>query len=126
MKKNMLCCALISLLSSYAFAQENRLREEPMPNANSDADIATSEPATPLSQGARYSCINGGAVRRIEIEYESMDSTLPCSVNYYKDNESPGHNVTLWRAEKSEGFCESKAAGFVEKLRAMNWECTES
>ncbi|MBX2857299.1 MAG: hypothetical protein KTR17_01445 [Cellvibrionaceae bacterium] len=126
MKKNLFCYVLLPVLSSYSFAQQNLVKEEPMASTAALSDEVTSEPAVPIAQGIRYSCLSAGNVRRIEVEYEAVDSSLPCSVNYYKDNESPGENVTLWRAEKAEGFCESKAAEFVDKLQNFGWECTES
>ena len=124
MKNTVFSCMLLTLITSQAFAQENLVKEEPMPKRLSATD--TSEPATPVAQGTRYACENNGNVRRVEIEYETASSTLPCSVNYYKDNEAPGQNTTLWRAEKAEGFCESKAAEMVDRLRNFGWECTES
>jgi len=120
MKHLIATCVFLTMLSSFASAQGNLLREELAPQANS----LTS--ANGGVTGSRYACSHIGIVRRIEIEYETTTSTLPCSVNYFKDTEAPGYNATLWRAEVSEGYCESKAAEFADKLRAMGWSCTES
>jgi hypothetical protein len=44
-------------------------------------------------------------------------------VHYYKDTEMPGERQVLWRAQSEEGYCEARAAEFVERLRGMGWTC---
>jgi len=69
-----------------------------------------------------FQCRSGELTRRIEVFYEAGVS-VPCEVHYYKDTESPGEREVLWRAMNQEGYCESQAAAFVEKLEGMGWSC---
>jgi hypothetical protein len=71
---------------------------------------------------AGYVCSLDDAVRRVEILYET-GVTVPCEVHYYKDTEMPGERQVLWRARNEEGYCEARAAEFVEMLRGMGWTC---
>ena len=82
-----------------------------------------SEPASIVS--VRYLCELEGLTRRVEVDYESADASVPCSVNYFKDTEAPGEINTLWNATNIEGYCEEKAAGFIEKLKSWGWSCTD-
>jgi len=96
----------------------------------------TSEPASEMVSeessesvsivSVRYLCELEGLVRRVEVDYESTDASVPCSVNYFKDTEAPGEVNTLWNATNIEGYCEEKAAGFIEKLKSWGWSCTDS
>jgi len=64
-------------------------------------------------------CLNGGAERKISIVYDSPGQTVPCSVTYEK-----GEGIqTLWSAENEAGYCEAKAADFIEKQRQWGWDC---
>jgi hypothetical protein len=69
-----------------------------------------------------YQCALDEVTRRVEIYYET-GSTVPCEVQYFKDTEMPGEREVLWRAQNEEGYCEARAAEFVEKLRGMGWTC---
>ena len=73
--------------------------------------------------GDKYECTVGDLVRRVEIMYET-GMTLPCEVHYFKDTEAPGESQVLWRAMNEEGYCETKVAGFIEKLQSSGWTCT--
>ncbi len=66
-------------------------------------------------------CTNGNMERKIEVVYLGAD-TVPCEVHYTKD----GHTEVLWSAQAEEGYCEAKAAEFVEKQQAWGWECVVS
>ena len=46
-------------------------------------------------------------------------SELPCEVQYTKD----GATSVLWQASNEAGYCEQKAADFVEKQRGWGFEC---
>lgn len=74
----------------------------------------------------KYRCELQGMTRRVEINYEVPDSTVPCSVSYYKDTEVPGEVNTLWTASNVEGYCEEKAAAFVDKLGSWGWSCQDN
>ena len=69
-----------------------------------------------------YQCLMNDLTRRVEVFYETGVS-VPCEVHYYKDTEAPGDRQVLWRAMNQEGYCESQAAAFVEKLEGMGWSC---
>ena len=69
-----------------------------------------------------YECSVDELTRRVEVFYET-GVTVPCEVHYYKDTEMPGERQVLWRAQNEEGYCEARAAEFVEKLRSMGWTC---
>ena len=72
-----------------------------------------------------YQCSLDELTRRIEILHEPGMS-VPCEVHYYRDTESPGEDQVLWSAQNEAGYCESKAAEFVEKLRGMGWTCWDA
>lgn len=71
--------------------------------------------------GTATICTQGGMERKIEVVYLGAD-TVPCEVRYTKF----GDTQVLWNAQAEEGYCEAKAAEFVEKLRGWGWECVES
>lgn len=68
-----------------------------------------------------YICTRGDMERRIEVVYLGAD-TVPCEVRYTKT----GTAEVLWIAQAEEGYCETRAAEFVEKQRGWGWECVES
>lgn len=68
-----------------------------------------------------YVCTQGGMERKIEVAYLGTDK-VPCEVRYTKN----GDTQVLWTAQAEEGYCEAKAAEFVEKQRGWGWECVES
>ncbi|GAB2196760.1 hypothetical protein [Sessilibacter sp. MAH4] len=70
-----------------------------------------------------YVCELRDLTRRVEIEYLDPLTGLPCSVNYYKDDEAPGEKKVLWQADNSTSYCEEKANSFVEKLGTWGWSC---
>lgn len=71
--------------------------------------------------GTTTICTQGGMERKIEVVYLGAD-TVPCEVRYTK----LGYTQVLWNAQAEEGYCEAKAAEFVEKQRGWGWECVES
>ena len=69
-------------------------------------------------QGQSTHCQLGDAVRIINVVYP-QGSELPCEVQYTKD----GATSVLWQASNEAGYCEQKAADFVEKQRGWGFEC---
>ena len=67
-------------------------------------------------------CTNSGLTRTVEVVYEMEGQAAPCEVIYNKQTE--GTQQSLWRANNEEGYCEARAAEFIEKLEGWGWECT--
>jgi hypothetical protein len=67
-------------------------------------------------------CSNGGLTRSIEIVYSDPGHPVPCEVIYDKSAEGAGQH-SLWRADSEAGYCEARAAAFVDKLRGFGWTC---
>lgn len=72
---------------------------------------------------SEYRCSNGNLVRRVIIEVGDLATSLPCEVVYWKDVEAPGVRRVLWNARSNAGYCESEAAGLVDKLTKSGWRC---
>ena len=85
---------------------------------------AVSLPATAIAAD-NYRCTLGDLVRRVEIYYEP-GRAVPCEVHYYKDTEMPGEPQVPWRAQNEAGYCESRAAAFIEQLKSQGWDCQVS
>jgi hypothetical protein len=66
-------------------------------------------------------CSHSGKTRVIEVAY-STENTVPCEVRYSKEEGSQ----VLWSAANAVGYCEEKAAAFVEKQKAWGWNCEAS
>ena len=75
--------------------------------------------SSPANANEIYVCKISNLVRTISIEYENSDSKLPCRVMYDKGS-GP---MTKWVSHHQEGYCEEKAAAFVEKQRGWGWHC---
>ncbi len=77
-----------------------------------------------FAQGAwaqtTYICTHEGSERIIEVVYLG-ETTVPCEVRYTRD----GVTEVLWRARFEEGFCDVRAAGFVERQQGWGWECVK-
>ena len=67
------------------------------------------------------SCSYGELTRQIEVVYSDPGQAVPCEVIYDKSGE--GSIQTLWQANNEAGYCEAQAAGLVEKLAGMGWQC---
>ena len=66
-----------------------------------------------------YVCNHGDAQRMISVVYENDQEPVPCEVQYDK-----GEGVqTLWNAQAEAGYCENKAAEFIEKQESWGWSC---
>lgn len=66
-------------------------------------------------------CLYGNAERKITVVYDYPGQAVPCSVTYEK-----GDGIqTLWNAQNEAGYCEMKAAEFVEKQRGWGWDCAK-
>ena len=63
-------------------------------------------------------CVHDNQTRIIEIVYAG-ENNVPCEVQYTKAEGTK----TLWRAQNKAGFCENKAAAFVEKQIGWGWSC---
>jgi hypothetical protein len=68
-----------------------------------------------------YACLFGGNERTVRVSYANADSKVPCQVIYEKESGSQ----VLWDAQNEEGYCEMKAAEFVEKQRGWGWDCAK-
>ena len=79
-------------------------------------------PLLQAQEATGYQCVLDEVTRRVEVFYET-GSTVPCEVQYFKDTEMPGERQILWRAQSEEGYCEARAAEFVEQLRGTGWTC---
>lgn len=79
-------------------------------------------PLTSAQDAMNYSCSLADLTRRVEILAEPGVS-VPCEVHYYKDTENPGEDQVLWSAQNEAGYCEARAAEFIERLRGMGWNC---
>lgn len=99
--------------------------DEEQPSLNEQPESAE-EPVKGVIASTKYRCELQGMMRRVEINYEVPDSTVPCSVSYYKDTEVPGEVNTLWTASNVEGYCEERAAAFVDKLGSWGWSCQDN
>jgi hypothetical protein len=83
---------------------------------------AVSLPAAAIAAD-NYRCTLGNLVRRVETYYEP-GREVPCEVHYYKDSEMPGERQVPWRAQNEAGYCETRAAAFIEQLKSQGWDCT--
>jgi hypothetical protein len=80
--------------------------------------------AMPISAFAdSWSCTRNDHTREIVIE-RTGDGPVPCNVVYKKPTEKL-ESQTLWSAENAEGYCEKKAAAFVDKLVSWEWACNQ-
>jgi len=66
-------------------------------------------------------CKFGESERKISIVYPQQ-TQVPCEVQYTKNGESQ----VLWSARAETGYCEEKAAAFIEKQKNWGWECNLS
>ena len=81
--------------------------------------------ATFAQDVTNYRCALDELTRRVEILSEP-GVRVPCEVHYYKDTEMPGEDQVLWSAQNEAGYCEDRAAEFVERLRGMGWTCWDA
>lgn len=65
-------------------------------------------------------CHFGKNTRLIEVAYPEGTET-PCEVRYTKN----GQTSVLWRAQAELGYCEEKAAAFIEKQENWGWQCEQ-
>lgn len=92
--------------------------------AGSAADASVDmEDSSDTAAATRFSCSYDNMVRSIEVVYEQPGFTVPCSVVYHKETESPGDIKTLWSADNQAGYCEEKATEFSDKLEGFGWDC---
>lgn len=70
-------------------------------------------------------CTMGSLTRTVEVMYAEPGEPAPCEVVYHKPSEG-GERASLWRAQNEGGYCEARAAEFVQQLTAMGWSCSEA
>ena len=63
-------------------------------------------------------CSHGNQTRVIEVVYTTGDE-IPCEVRYSKEDGM----TTPWSANNLAGFCEKKAAAFIDKQETWGWAC---
>ena len=68
-------------------------------------------------------CTQGALTRTISVVYSDPGQPVPCEVLYEKPTEQ--QTMTLWRAANEAGYCEARAAEFVEKLISLDWQCED-
>lgn len=73
----------------------------------------------------QYTCKKGTASRRIQVHYFDVYNSIPCEVNYFRDNGVLEEAETLWYAEFDVGFCERSATSLKERLQAWGWQCND-
>jgi hypothetical protein len=66
-------------------------------------------------------CKHGDKTRVISVVYLEPGSKVPCEVQYQKSQTTK----VLWSATNSGGYCEKKAAQFVEKQINWGWQCEQ-
>jgi hypothetical protein len=116
---------LLIVFCTLAQAQDDEMASEE--SSESAPEMVAEESSESVSiVSVRYLCELQGVMRRVEVDYESTDTSVPCSVNHFKDTEAPGDVNTLWSATNIEGYCEEKAASFIDKLKSWGWSCTDS
>ena len=69
-----------------------------------------------------YQCSKDERLKTIAVTYDNSSSDVPCNVTYTKKEKA----IELWHADKQAGYCESKAAMFVENQTGKGWSCTQN
>jgi len=69
-----------------------------------------------------YQCSKDERLKTIAVTYDNSSSDVPCNVTYTKKEKA----IELWHADKQAGYCESKAAMFVENQKGKGWSCTKN
>lgn len=82
-------------------------------------------PAVTFAQSApSYQCTSGGSTRRVDV-VRTGAAQVPCEVRYAKPTEAPGAAAqVIYNAASEAGYCEARAAEFVDKLRGLGWTCS--
>ena len=70
-----------------------------------------------------WTCTKGELKRNVLIYYPREPERVPCEVYYGKPDENVIPRV-LWDAQHNAGYCEKKAAMFVDRLISLGWHCT--
>ncbi|MCZ6709549.1 MAG: hypothetical protein O7B25_04220 [Gammaproteobacteria bacterium] len=86
------------------------------------ASIAIAALISAQAWGQATQCTNGILTRGIEVVYSDPGQPTPCEVIYDKSTEGAGQH-SLWRAGSEAGYCEARAAAFVDKLADLGWAC---
>ena len=76
----------------------------------------------PSLASAKTVCGPAGAERIVEVVALETGKKVPCEVRYTKHG---GEAKSIFQAKVQEGYCESKASEFVEKLKKDGMECKD-
>ncbi len=68
-------------------------------------------------------CSKSSVVRKIEVTRTNNGTSESCEVIYHKPSEGAQSN-TIWSADLQKGYCDEKAAGFVQKQESWGFACT--
>ncbi|MEM7079417.1 MAG: hypothetical protein AAF513_12385 [Pseudomonadota bacterium] len=71
------------------------------------------------------SCSLGELTRNVSVIYNDPGQPVPCEVWYEKPTEGV-QAETLWQANNEAGYCEARAAEFVDKLTNLGWACNSN
>ena len=88
--------------------------------------VTLSAASVQAAEKSQYTCTSGDLVRRVIVEVGDLSTSLPCEVVYWKDKEAPGVRRVLWNAGSDAAYCDSKAAGLVDKLSNAGWRCDKN
>lgn len=77
------------------------------------------------ADGDAWYCRQGERVREVTIYYPQAPERVPCEVYYTKRDQKRMPRV-LWSATREVGYCERRAAAFVDRLQALGWQCSEA
>lgn len=70
-----------------------------------------------------HKCTSGNAERKITIVYPEAGKKTPCEVKYLREGAS--EEKILFSAKNEEGYCDTKAHEFIEKLKGLGWQCAD-
>lgn len=85
--------------------------------------LATCLGARPACLADSWTCHQGKLTRNVTVFYPEEPARLPCEVFYSKPTENVMPRAT-WNSQHEAGYCERKAAAFVDKLRSLGWQCS--
>jgi hypothetical protein len=83
--------------------------------------VATLVGAATLAHAEPTVCTLQGDQRSVEVVYSGEAGGVPCEVIYSKRAESS--SASIYRANHEVGYCEARAAEFVDALRGWGWQC---
>jgi len=75
------------------------------------------------SNSTMVECQKSNVIRKVEVKRTSNGTSEACEVIYHKPTEGQQPN-TLWSADQQKGYCDQKAASFVQKQESWGFSCT--